>query len=115
MGSWDTVLNAVTWLGDYLGLATRNQRIARGAVLKDLTAFHLRVLQVCGASIEPGSVAGTPLQEFDSMSSSSDWGKRAIARYHFARHTEGPIAAQAMKDATQDCQEYKALFEKIRG
>ena len=138
MSSWDTILNGLTWLGDYFGLASRQTRTSRGAVLGALTRFHGLVNQVCGGFTLTPDVSAAFFSEIDTayqgaaikLNEESQWvgkpwlkdaerlmalGRRAVVSYQFAFSHQGPISARAMEEARKDCQEFKGLFEKMRG
>ena len=42
-------------------------------------------------------------------------GRRAVVRFGFSYSHHGPISARAMEEASQDCRDFKDLFEKLRG
>src|SRR6266571_1511563 len=119
MTSWDVIVSISSKACAFFGFMTRRKREARGAVLRDLTAFHSIVSQVCSGDTSSGGVAGHSFEEFDvivetirrTLNEQSQWvggtwlqnveqilglGKRAVARYHFADPIRGPISGRAL-------------------
>jgi hypothetical protein len=133
------ISKGATWIRSRLGLVQQQRNNARGAVLRNLSRIHSLVNQVCAGDIRSDSVAGTSFQDFDALvetarqtlNEQSQWvgpewlrdverliglGKSAITRYRLSQTIRGDsISGQAMNDAHRDCQEFKTLFEKIRG
>ncbi len=138
MISWDTVVNALANLGTHIGLTTRQQRNARDAVLRDLTAFQLLVTKVSGGKTSTPDLSDAFFKEIavakeaarrtlDEHSErvgkrwhhDADWvlraGERAVDRYQHAYLHPGPNPRQAMEKAHQDYQRFEDLFEKVGG
>ncbi len=138
MTLWDTVVNALTKLGNYIGLSTRQQRDSRDAVLRDLTAFQSLVTKLCGGKTSSPDLTEAFFKEvavakeaarrtLDEHSErggkrwhhDADWvlraGERAVDRYYHAYMHPGPSPGPAMEKAHQDYQRFEDLFRKVRG
>ncbi len=137
MSSWETVVNALTNLGNYIGLSTRQQRNSRDAVFRDLTTFQSLVTKICGGKTSSPDVSDAFFKEFavaketaqrtlneHSQSVGKRWlhdaewilraGGRAVDRYQRAYLHPGRTPKQAIEKAHQDYQIFEDLFRKVR-
>ncbi len=137
MSLWNTIVDALTNLGNYIGLSTRQQRNSRDAVLRDLTTFQSLVTNVCGGKTSSPDLTDAFFKEFAAVKEAAqralnehsqsvgkrwhhdaDWvlkaGERAVDRYQHAYLHPGPNPRQAMEKAQHDYQRFKDLFGKVR-
>lgn len=138
MISWDTVVNALANLGTHIGLTTRQQRNARDAVLRDLTAFQFLVTKVSGGKTSTPDLSDAFFKEIAVAREAArrtldehservgkrwlhdvEWflriGQRAVDRYYHAYLHPGSSPADALEKARQDYQRFEDLFEKVGG
>ncbi len=138
MISWDTVVIALANLGTHIGLTTRQQRNARDAVLRDLTAFQLLVTKVSGGKTSIPDLSNAFFKEIAVAREAArrtldehservgkrwlhdvEWflriGQRAVDRYYHAHMHPGSSPEAAIEKAHRDYQRFKDVFKKIGG
>ncbi len=137
MISWDSVVNALTDLGNYIGFSTRQQRNSRDAVLRDLTAFQSLVTKASGGKTSIPDLSDAFFKEITVAKKAArrtldehservgkrwhhdaDWvlraGERAVDRFYHAYLHPGSNPREAMEKAQHDYQRFKDLFGKVR-